>query len=285
MDEREDIQKKTFGKWINSQLSYSPVSVTDLYYDLRDGLILLTVLEQLTEKKLKRERGSLRVHHLSNVSTVLRVLQDNRVKLVNINNVDIVDGNPKITLALVWSIILHWQFNRVLGEHFQHMSNLERSLLAWCRQSTLGSEYAKHGVDVRDFTHSWKDGLAILALLHNFKKDLFDFHEATQKSPVARLELAFDLIQKELGITRLLDPEDLHNTKPDKKSVMTYIMCIFQVLPHDVINMDVLNDITPGAADSDFGTAPQLIGSPLKTPIKTLTNGKMQGNSNIIDTR
>ena len=115
MDEREDIQKKTFGKWINSQLEYSPVSVTDLYYDLRDGLILLTVLEQLTETKLKRERGSLRVHHLSNVSTVLRVLHENSVKLVNINNVDIVDGNPKITLALVWSIILHWQFNRVLG--------------------------------------------------------------------------------------------------------------------------------------------------------------------------
>lgn len=32
-----------------------------------------------------------------------------QVKLVNISNNDIVDGNPKLTLGLVWSIILHWQ--------------------------------------------------------------------------------------------------------------------------------------------------------------------------------
>ena len=29
--------------------------------------------------------------------------------MVNISNNDIVDGNPKLTLGLVWSIILHWQ--------------------------------------------------------------------------------------------------------------------------------------------------------------------------------
>jgi len=32
-----------------------------------------------------------------------------QVKLVNISSNDIVDGNPKLTLGLVWSIILHWQ--------------------------------------------------------------------------------------------------------------------------------------------------------------------------------
>lgn len=32
-----------------------------------------------------------------------------QVKLVNISNNDIVDGNAKLTLGLVWSIILHWQ--------------------------------------------------------------------------------------------------------------------------------------------------------------------------------
>jgi hypothetical protein len=34
-----------------------------------------------------------------------------QVKLVNISSNDIVDGNPKLTLGLVWSIILHWQVN------------------------------------------------------------------------------------------------------------------------------------------------------------------------------
>jgi len=51
----------------------------------------------------------MRVHHLNNVSTAFRLLDKHSVKLVNISNNDIVDGNAKLTLGLVWSIILHWQ--------------------------------------------------------------------------------------------------------------------------------------------------------------------------------
>ena len=51
----------------------------------------------------------MRVHHLNNVSRALQVLQENNVRLVNISNNEIVDGNAKITLALAWSVFLHWQ--------------------------------------------------------------------------------------------------------------------------------------------------------------------------------
>lgn len=51
-DERQDVQKKTFTKWINSQLSKTQTPlVTDLFEDLRDGHKLLSVLEILTNKK------------------------------------------------------------------------------------------------------------------------------------------------------------------------------------------------------------------------------------------
>ena len=59
----------------------------------------------------------MRVHQLNNVSTAFRVLGKYGVKLVNISNDDIVDGNPKLTLGLVWSIILHWQV-RPLNQSF-----------------------------------------------------------------------------------------------------------------------------------------------------------------------
>lgn len=56
----------------------------------------------------------MRVHHLNNVNKALQILEQYNVKLVNISSNDIVDGNPKLTLGLVWSIILHWQVCRKL---------------------------------------------------------------------------------------------------------------------------------------------------------------------------
>ncbi|XP_064105399.1 dystrophin-like isoform X14 [Macrobrachium nipponense] len=239
-DEREDIQKKTFAKWINSQLvkgQHAPV--TDLFYDLRDGTRLLALLEVLTNKTFKREKGRMRVHHLNNVSRALAILEDNNVKLVNISNEHIVDGSAKLTLGLVWAIILHWQVQGVLKDVMSDLqqTNLEKTLLAWCRQTTKGY----HGVDVQNFTTSWTDGLAFNALIHSHRPHLFDWTVLARKHPYARLENAFRVAHEHLSIERLLDPEDVNSQVPDKKSIMMYVMCLFQVLPHASFTMESLD--------------------------------------------
>ncbi|XP_066986170.1 dystrophin, isoforms A/C/F/G/H-like isoform X32 [Macrobrachium rosenbergii] len=238
--EREDIQKKTFAKWINSQLvkgQHAPV--TDLFYDLRDGTRLLALLEVLTNKTFKREKGRMRVHHLNNVSRALAILEDNNVKLVNISNEHIVDGSAKLTLGLVWAIILHWQVQGVLKDVMSDLqqTNLEKTLLAWCRQTTKGY----HGVDVQNFTTSWTDGLAFNALIHSHRPHLFDWTVLARKHPYARLENAFRVAHEHLSIERLLDPEDVNSQVPDKKSIMMYVMCLFQALPHASFTMESLD--------------------------------------------
>ncbi len=298
-EEHAEVQKKTFGKWINSLLQQqqtgdapaapAPV-VTDLFHDLRDGLLLLAVLERLTGRRLRRERGSLRVHRLSNVAAALAVLREERVRLVNVNNVDVVDGNAKITLALVWAIILHWQFDKVLAGAASSPSALERCLLAWCRQWTRS--YRGAGVDVRDFSSSWADGLALAALVSAHRPDCLDFGavSAPEVGPARRLEAAMAATEANLGVPRLLDPEDLAaccsgtggdkpRRRPDKKSVMTYLMCLFQALPHDDIDMSALDDLAKDEGESEAATAvnnssPSYIGSPLKTPIRQLKKKK-----------
>ncbi|KAI8437242.1 hypothetical protein MSG28_011628 [Choristoneura fumiferana] len=230
-DEREDVQKKTFAKWINSQLvkNGKPL-VSDLFSDLRDGEVLLSLLEILTAQQYKRERGRMRVHHVNNVSTALRALAAAGVRLVNISSSDVVDGNPKLILGLVWSIILHWQVQYHLKDLMTELqqTSLERTLLAWCRAHTQG--YA--GVDVVNFTWSWADGLALNALLHRWRPALFAWEALAARAPRDRLDHAFALAHDYLGIDRLLDPEDVDTPNPDKKSIMMYLMCLFQSLPH-----------------------------------------------------
>lgn len=51
-DEREAVQKKTFTKWVNSHLSRVSCRITDLYMDLRDGRMLIKLLEVLSGERL-----------------------------------------------------------------------------------------------------------------------------------------------------------------------------------------------------------------------------------------
>ncbi len=51
-DEREVVQKKTFTKWVNSHLAKVSCHIEELYIDLRDGKMLLKLLEILSGEKL-----------------------------------------------------------------------------------------------------------------------------------------------------------------------------------------------------------------------------------------
>lgn len=60
---------------------------------------------------------------------------------------------------------------------------------------------------MNDFTGSWRDGLAFSALIHRNRPDLLDWRKARSARPRERLETAFHVVEKEYGVTRLLDPE------------------------------------------------------------------------------
>uniref|UniRef100_A0A8C4XTP7 Dystrophin n=1 Tax=Falco tinnunculus TaxID=100819 RepID=A0A8C4XTP7_FALTI len=240
--EREDVQKKTFTKWINAQFAkFGRRYVEDLFSDFRDGQRLLELLECLTGQKLAKEKGSTRVHALNNVNKALQVLQRNNVDLVNIGSSDIVDGNHKLTLGLIWNIILHWQVKDVMKNIMAGLqqTNSEKILLSWVRQSTRN--YPQ--VNVINFTSSWSDGLAFNALLHSHRPDLFDWNVvASQQSSVQRLEHAFNIARQHLGIEKLLDPEDVATACPDKKSILMYVTSLFQVLPQQV-TMEAIREV------------------------------------------
>lgn len=114
-DEQERVQKKTFVNWINSYLAKRnpPLRIEDLFYDLRDGTKLIALLEILSGDRLPIEKGRnmKRPHFLSNADTALQFLASKKIKLVNINPADLVDGKSAVVLGLIWTIILYFQVN------------------------------------------------------------------------------------------------------------------------------------------------------------------------------
>ncbi|KAM6905771.1 utrophin [Lycodopsis pacificus] len=240
-DEHDSVQKKTFTKWINAQLSKTgKPAISDMFSDLRDGRKLLDLLESLTGTVLTKERGSTRVHALNNVNKVLQVLHQNNVDLVNIGGTDIVDGNRKLTLGLIWSIILHWQVKDIMKDIMSNLqqTNSEKILLSWVRQCTRS--YPE--VNVLNFTTSWADGLALNGILHHFRPNAFSWDQVVSLSPVERLDHAFTVAKDQLAIERLLDAEDVAVQLPDKKSIIMYVTSLFAVLPKDV-SMEAIREV------------------------------------------
>uniref|UniRef100_A0A0K0FXT9 Spectrin beta chain, erythrocytic (inferred by orthology to a human protein) n=1 Tax=Strongyloides venezuelensis TaxID=75913 RepID=A0A0K0FXT9_STRVS len=108
-DERDAIQKKTFTKWVNKHLQKTNRSISDLFTDLSDGYNLIALLEVLTAERLPKETGYTRFHRIQNIQICLDFLKKQNIKFVNIRPEDILEGNPKLTLGLIWTIILNYQ--------------------------------------------------------------------------------------------------------------------------------------------------------------------------------
>ncbi|CAG8445776.1 1909_t:CDS:2 [Ambispora gerdemannii] len=129
-DKYTPLQKATFTKWVNIQLRSIPLDenaskipdITAIDQDFRDGKRLIQLLHALhpNDQELpKPERGKTRHHYVANVNKVLKFVEtklddSGLAALKAIGPVDIVDGNVKLTLGLLWLMIAkHQQLSQI----------------------------------------------------------------------------------------------------------------------------------------------------------------------------
>ncbi|KAI1295512.1 Alpha-actinin, sarcomeric [Halotydeus destructor] len=217
----EKQQRKTFTAWCNSHLRKAGTQIENIEEDFRNGLKLMLLLEVISGETLpKPDRGKMRFHKIANVNKALDFIASKGVKLVSIGAEEIVDGNVKMTLGLIWTIILRFAIQDISVEEM----TAKEGLLLWCQRKTAPYK----NVNVQNFHMSWKDGLAFCALIHRHRPDLLDYSKLSKDHPLENLNLAFDVAEKHLNIPRMLDAEDMVNTaKPDERAVMTYVSCYY----------------------------------------------------------
>ena len=105
-------------------------------------------------------------------------------------------------------------------------------LLQWVKEYLSNPIYAAKGVHVINWHTSWKDGLAFCALLHATNPSLIPTWDSLSSVAAEdNLNLAFRVAEKELGVTKLLDAEDIvEMRRPDAKSITTYVILLHKAL-------------------------------------------------------
>nr|KAF6406012.1 actinin alpha 4 [Molossus molossus] len=217
----EKQQRKTFTAWCNSHLRKAGTQIENIDEDFRDGLKLMLLLEVISGERLpKPERGKMRVHKINNVNKALDFIASKGVKLVSIGAEEIVDGNAKMTLGMIWTIILRFAIQDISVEE----TSAKEGLLLWCQRKTAPYK----NVNVQNFHISWKDGLAFNALIHRHRPELIEYDKLRKDDPVTNLNNAFEVAEKYLDIPKMLDAEDIVGTlRPDEKAIMTYVSCFY----------------------------------------------------------
>ncbi|KAJ6585261.1 actinin-like protein [Mycena capillaripes] len=219
-----DVQERTFCKWLNTKLElngYPPMS--SLVRDLSDGVRLIQLMEIMGDVSLGRYNKAprMRVQKAENVNKALEFITSRGVKLTNIGPEDIIDGNLKLILGMIWTLILRFTIADISEEGL----SAKEGLLLWCQRKT---EPYKPEVDVQDFSLSWSDGLALCALIHCHRPDLLDYTKLDKSDRHGNTRLAFKVAAEHLNIPQLLEVEDLcDSSRPDERSVMTYIASFF----------------------------------------------------------
>nr|CAG32056.1 hypothetical protein RCJMB04_16o6 [Gallus gallus] len=137
----EKQQRKTFTAWCNSHLRKAGTQIENIEEDFRDGLKLMLLLEVISGERLaKPERGKMRVHKISNVNKALDFIASKGVKLVSIGAEEIVDGNVKMTLGMIWTIILRFAIQDISVEE----TSAKEGLLLWCQRKDSSLQKCKH---------------------------------------------------------------------------------------------------------------------------------------------
>uniref|UniRef100_A0A493TCX0 Calponin-homology (CH) domain-containing protein n=1 Tax=Anas platyrhynchos platyrhynchos TaxID=8840 RepID=A0A493TCX0_ANAPP len=119
-----------------------------------------------------------------------------------------------------------WQISDIYISGESGDMSAKEKLLLWTQKVTAG--YI--GVKCTNFSSCWSDGKMFNALIHRYRPDLVDMERVQIQSNRENLEQAFEIAER-LGVTRLLDAEDVDVASPDEKSVITYVSSIYDAFP------------------------------------------------------
>ncbi|XP_078593345.1 uncharacterized protein LOC144871603 isoform X14 [Branchiostoma floridae x Branchiostoma japonicum] len=138
------VQTKCFTNWANSYLAKRnpPVTIFNLFEEMKDGINLLYLLEVLSGEELvpdkdtgtgvqavRKGRDMTLSDKVTNAKASLAYLEDNGVKIpAGVTPQEITNGTPPKILDLMWAIVSHYQIEEVAKMSRRTVSGLNASM-------------------------------------------------------------------------------------------------------------------------------------------------------------
>uniref|UniRef100_A0A667X7Y3 Plastin-3 n=1 Tax=Myripristis murdjan TaxID=586833 RepID=A0A667X7Y3_9TELE len=230
--EGETREERTFRNWMNS-LGVNP-HVNHLYGDLQDALVILQLYEKIkvpvdwnnkVNKPPYPSIGSF-MKKLENCNYAVDLGKSvAKFSLVGIGGQDLNDGNPTLTLALVWQLMRRYTLN-VLEDLGSGEKVNDDIIVNWVNK-TLAE--ANKDTKIKNFKDKdISSSLAVLDLIDAIQPgsvsyDLVKTGTLSEEDKLENAKYAVSMARK-IGARVYALPEDLVEVKP--KMVMTVFACL-----------------------------------------------------------
>eukprot|EP00828_Plagiopyla_frontata_P001737 TRINITY_DN0_c765_g1_i4.p1 TRINITY_DN0_c765_g1~~TRINITY_DN0_c765_g1_i4.p1 ORF type:complete len:237 (+),score=51.21 TRINITY_DN0_c765_g1_i4:1-711(+) len=222
-DQGDSREERQFRFWINSLDIEGIQQLDNLFEGVRDGIVLLKVMDRLQPGLVKWEKIEKKPNHVlkqvQNCNQVVALGKELGLNLVAIGGKDFVDKNKKLVLAMVWQLMRKNVLQTLGGIK-------EEELVQWAN-SVVGTSYQSIA-NFKDKT--LKDGKYLLHLMHAIDKDLIDWDIIPQGSEDEDIKATAQYVisvARKLGASLFLVWEDIKEVNP--KMIMTFVAAVKQI--------------------------------------------------------
>uniref|UniRef100_A0A8C6S197 Plastin-3 n=2 Tax=Nannospalax galili TaxID=1026970 RepID=A0A8C6S197_NANGA len=229
--EGETREERTFRNWMNS-LGVNP-HVNHLYADLQDALVILQLYERIKVpvdwskvNKPPYPKLGANMKKLENCNYAVELgKHPAKFSLVGIGGQDLNDGNPTLTLALVWQLMRRYTLN-VLEDLGEGQKANDDIIVNWVNRTLSEAGKSTSIQSFKDKTIS--SSLAVVDLIDAIQPgcinyDLVKSGNLTEDDKHNNAKYAVSMARR-IGARVYALPEDLVEVKP--KMVMTVFACL-----------------------------------------------------------
>jgi hypothetical protein len=235
-------------KYSDGPIEHYNFNIKSIDEDFRDGVIFTRMAEIILKDDKHEASRKLKLnkqYRLNNMKIALEELRKADINLENVTEQELVDGNLRKTLTVLWVIfskvelpmisseVLSNEISSIdpvfFGKHnifsldyaIAYENNLIANVLRWCRCICTKYDYS-----IVDFDVSFADGVAYCYIIHYYRPELIDLSAVQRNLIDTERKKNYDIVFNAIQEIQFV-PWVITQTSANDKIVITFVAYLF----------------------------------------------------------